>query len=247
MMKRAPLEDIRTPRQKQFIVVAARLFSERGYHSVGINEISAELGLSGPAIYRHYPSKEALLVAVLNETITSHLEEVRNLVSSITDDRETLDAIIQDHVDFVFNQSAHFITWRTEFRSLPDADRHRLRYLQRLYTEEWVRTVGRLRPELDDARVRAMCDAAIALIQSPTEYHSPLPREHLAPLLAQMATQALLCTSVATEVVAPARAQANGGRRTGASVKAEKVVPPGKVVRTATKKPATKRTRVASA
>src|ERR1700752_2602709 len=135
-MKRAPLEDVRTPRQKEFIAVAARLFSERGYHSVGINEISAELGLSGPAIYRHYASKEALLVAVLNETVTSHLEEGRNIVSSVADSREALDAIVQDHVDFVFDQSADIVTWRTEFRSLPDADRHRLRYLQRLYTEE---------------------------------------------------------------------------------------------------------------
>ena len=246
-MTRAPLEDSRTSRQKQFIAVAARLFSERGYHAVGINEISAELSLSGPAIYRHYPSKEALLVAVLNETITSHLEEVRNIVSSITDDRETLDAIVQDHIDFVFDQSAHIVTWRNEFRNLPESDRHRLRYLQRLYTEEWVRTVRKLRPELDDARVKAMCDAAIALIQSPTEYHSPLAREDLAPLLARMATQALLFTDLDTEVVAPGGAQTNGARRTGPSAKAGKVVASGNAPQTTIKKPRAKRARVAPA
>jgi AcrR family transcriptional regulator len=237
-LKRAPLEDNRTPRQKQFIAVAARLFSERGYHSVGINEISAELGLSGPAIYRHYPSKEALLVAVLNETITSHLEEMRNIVSSISDDRETLDAIIQDHIDFVFDQSAHIVTWRTEFRNLPDADRHRLRYLQRLYTEEWVRTVQRLRPELDDPRVRAMCDAAIALIQSPTEYHSQLSRTELAPLLARMATQAILFADVGPETAVA------GGSRTNGAVRARRGA---KVAKAPAKKPAAKRARVASA
>jgi AcrR family transcriptional regulator len=244
-MKRAPLEDVRTPRQKEFIAVAARLFSERGYHSVGINEISAELGLSGPAIYRHYASKEALLVAVLNETITSHLEEVRNIVSSVADSREALDAIVQDHVDFVFDQSAHIVTWRTEFRSLPDADRHRLRYLQRLYTEEWVRTVRRLRPELDDARVRAMCDAAMALIQSPTEYHSPLAREDLAPLLARMATQALMYTDVDAEVVAAGEAQTNGARRSASARKPGKAVPSGKAVKTTIRKPRAERAGVA--
>src|ERR1700732_4991767 len=114
MAKWAAPRESKTPRQREFIAAAARLLSARGYHAVGINEISAELSLSGPAIYRHYPSKEALLVAVLNETITSHLEEVRNIVSSITDDRATLDAIVQDHIDFVFDQSAQIVTWRNE-------------------------------------------------------------------------------------------------------------------------------------
>ena len=198
-MKRPSLQDSRTPRQKQFIDVAARLFSLRGYHSVGINEISAELGLSGPAIYRHYPSKEALLVAVLDDAITSHLEEVRDIVSAHVDAMDALNAIIDHHIEFVFDQTENIVTWRTEFRSLPEADRNRLRYLQRLYTEEWVRTVRRLRPELDDDQVRAMCHAAIGLIQSPTEFHSPLDRAHLAPILGAMALEALIRGDVGAE------------------------------------------------
>jgi AcrR family transcriptional regulator len=190
-VRRPSPQDSRTPRQKQFIDVAARLFASRGYHSVGINDISAELGLSGPAIYRHYPSKEALLVAVLDESITSHLEEVRDIVSSHVDPRETLEAIVDHHIQFVFDQTENIVTWRTEFRSLPESDSHRLRYLQRLYTEEWVRTVKKLHPKLDDDHIRAMCHAAIGLIQSPTEFHSPLDSEVLRPLLAQMAIRAL--------------------------------------------------------
>ena len=190
-MKNPAAVDSRTPRQKQFTEAAARLFASRGYHSVGINDISAELGLSGPAIYRHYPSKEALLVAVLDASITTHLEEVRDIVSSHSDPLETLRAIIDHHIQYVFNETENIVTWRTEFRSLPVSDSHRLRYLQRLYTEEWVRTVRRLRPDLADDQVRAMCHAAIGLIQSPTEYHSPLKRESLEALLATMAMGAL--------------------------------------------------------
>ena len=198
-MKSPSPQDSRTPRQKQFIDVAARLFSIRGYHSVGINEISAELGLSGPAIYRHYPSKEALLVAVLDDAITSHLEEVRDLVSSHVDAMDALNAIIDHHIEFVFDQTENIVTWRTEFRSLPEADRNRLRYLQRLYTEEWARTVRRLRPELGDDQVLAMCHAAIGLIESPTELHSPLDRSHLAPILGAMALEALTRSDVGAE------------------------------------------------
>jgi AcrR family transcriptional regulator len=192
----------RSSRQHDFIKVAARLFSARGYHAVGINEISAELGLSGPAIYNHYSSKEALLVAVLDDAITFHLESARDLVSSLTDPRETLAALIEHHIAFVFDHYENIVTCRTEFRNLPEADNHRLSYLQRLYEAEWVRTVAKLRPELDEGVIRAMCDAAIALLQSTTEpcatdprrrpSHSGLPREELAPLLATMASDALL-------------------------------------------------------
>jgi AcrR family transcriptional regulator len=196
MTSRAP-DGERTSRQRELIAVAARLFAQRGYHAVGINDISGELGLTGPAFYRHYPSKEALLIAVLDDAITSHLEEVGDMVRSITDPAEALKAIVDNHVTFVFDQTENIVTWRTEFRSLPETDRHRLRYLQRLYTEEWVRTLLQLRPELTNDQVRAMCHGAIALIQSATEFHNKLPREEVAPILADMAMQALMSTPIA--------------------------------------------------
>lgn len=184
-------ESARTVRQRELIAVAAHLFAQRGYHAVGINDISGELGLTGPAFYRHYPSKEALLIAVLDESISNHLEEVRDLSAQIVGARATLDAILTHHIAFVFDQTENIMTWRTEFRIIPEHDRHRLRYLQRLYTEEWVRTVAQLRPDLDIDGVRTMCHGTIAMLQSPTEYHNRLPREQVAPLLASMALRAL--------------------------------------------------------
>src|SRR3984893_14176397 len=126
MAKWAAPRELKTPRQREFIVAAARLFSARGYHSVGINEISAELGLSGPAIYRHYPSKEALLIAVLDEAITSHLDEVRDIVSSGSTPRESLDAIVDHHINFAYGETENIVTWRTEVRWCSSGDRAEL-------------------------------------------------------------------------------------------------------------------------
>jgi AcrR family transcriptional regulator len=190
-------EGSRTPRQRELIAIATRLFARHGYHAVGINEISGELGLTGPAFYRHYPSKEALLIACLDDAITAHLEAVVDVVRSISDPLDALEAIIDNHVDFVFDQTENIQTWRTEFRSLPEADRHRLRYLQRLYTEEWVRIVRQLRTDLDIEQVRTMCQGAIALIQSATEFQNRLPREIVGPTLGRMALHALMGTPVA--------------------------------------------------
>jgi AcrR family transcriptional regulator len=198
--------DSRTPRQRELIAAAARLFAQHGYHAVGINDISGALGLTGPAFYRHYPSKEAVLVAILDDAITTHLQEVGDLARAIPDARTALEAIIVNHVKFVFDHSADIVTWRTEFRSLPESDRHRLRYLQRLYTEEWVRALNQLRPGLDIEQIRTMCQGAISLIQSATEFTNKLTRAEQEPLLTAMALHVLLETPV--EPLEPATGRA---------------------------------------
>ncbi len=44
---------------------AARLFAERGFHGVGVDEIGAAVGISGPGLYRHFPGKDAMLAELL--------------------------------------------------------------------------------------------------------------------------------------------------------------------------------------
>ncbi|MGQ0843768.1 MAG: TetR/AcrR family transcriptional regulator [Sporichthyaceae bacterium] len=206
---------VRTPRQQELLVAAARLFARDGYHAVGINDISAEVGLSGPALYRHYPSKEALLIAVFDDAITTHLEEVVELARSIRDPLDALDAIVANHIDFVFDQTDAIVTWRMEYRSLPEGDRHRLRYLQRLYTEEWVRAVAALRPECKIDQIRVMCQGAIAMIQSATEFQSRLPREVVGPTLAAMALHSLVGTPAAALPAVETATSPNGSKPSG--------------------------------
>ena len=52
-------------RSDQILQAAARLFAERGYGATGIDDIGAEVGVSGPAIYWHFPGKQALPAAML--------------------------------------------------------------------------------------------------------------------------------------------------------------------------------------
>ncbi|MGQ0465232.1 MAG: TetR/AcrR family transcriptional regulator [Sporichthyaceae bacterium] len=199
-MTSAPQQITRTQRQRELLSAAADLFARHGYHAVGINDISGALGLTGPAFYRHYPSKEAVLVAILEDAVISHLEDVAELGRTIGDPLAALTAIVDNHVAFVFDHTSDIMTWRTEVRSLPEADRHRLRYLMRLYTEEWVRAVAALRPDVELESVRAMCHGAIALIQSATEFTSRLPRATAAPLLAAMAVHVLVTSPVPAPV-----------------------------------------------
>jgi AcrR family transcriptional regulator len=44
-------------RKDRIAQVAAELFCARGYHGVSLDEIAAAVGISAPAVYRHFPNK----------------------------------------------------------------------------------------------------------------------------------------------------------------------------------------------
>ena len=55
----------KSDRRLQLLAAAERLFAERGFLAVRLEDIGAAAGVSGPAIYRHFPNKESLLVELL--------------------------------------------------------------------------------------------------------------------------------------------------------------------------------------
>src|SRR5690625_1311561 len=52
-------------RRAEILRAAAGLFAARGSHGVSIDDLGRAVGTSGPALYRHFPGKEALLAAML--------------------------------------------------------------------------------------------------------------------------------------------------------------------------------------
>jgi AcrR family transcriptional regulator len=56
-----------TPKEKLF-QTAARLFYQHGYRAIGVDTIASEAGIGKMTLYRHYPSKDELIVAFLRES-----------------------------------------------------------------------------------------------------------------------------------------------------------------------------------
>src|SRR6266496_3786934 len=57
----------RRPRNRKALLAdsAAELFRKHGYHQVGVNDIAAAAGVTGPAVYRHFRGKQDILAHVL--------------------------------------------------------------------------------------------------------------------------------------------------------------------------------------
>lgn len=58
-------------RRRELRAAAALLFRRRGFDGVGIDDIGAEVGVSGPAVYRYFPSKQAILADIIANFQTS--------------------------------------------------------------------------------------------------------------------------------------------------------------------------------
>jgi AcrR family transcriptional regulator len=56
-----------TPKEKLF-QTAARLFNQHGYRAIGVDTIASESGIGKMTLYRHYPSKDNLIVAFLQQS-----------------------------------------------------------------------------------------------------------------------------------------------------------------------------------
>ncbi|MFD7918347.1 TetR/AcrR family transcriptional regulator [Streptomyces sp. NPDC059740] len=178
-------------RRGQILREAARLFAERGFHGVGVDEIGAAVGISGPGLYRHFAGKDAMLAELLVGISERLLAGGRECVDcGGAGPEEVLDALLAGHIDFALEDRALITVHDRELDRLPEAGRRRVRRLQREYVELWVGVVGRAHPGAPEPEVRACVHAVFGLLNSTPHLSRPdaLPgREAMAGLLHGMA------------------------------------------------------------
>ncbi|NSC21855.1 TetR/AcrR family transcriptional regulator [Streptomyces albus subsp. chlorinus] len=191
-------------RREQILREAARLFAERGFHGVGVDEIGAAVGISGPGLYRHFAGKDAMLAELL-VGISERLYEGGRRRSQ--ESREAglapeaaLDALIEGHIDFALDDRELITLHDRELDRLPEADRKQVRKLQRQYVELWVSTVRAVYPRLTELEARVAVHTVFGLLNSTPHLSGPsaLPdRETTAALLHRLARGAFSAASPA--------------------------------------------------
>lgn len=183
------------PRREQLLEAAATLFAERGFHAVGIDDIGAAAGISGPGVYRHFASKQALLESLCDRAMTRMLQGARSISASGRDARASLEALVDLHVLFAVEERALIGVWVREMGALSDDVRRSLRRRMRAYEQPWQQVLGQLRDDLDPAEVAVVTGATLAMLNATAFTTSPLPPDRLAALLRRTALVALLARS----------------------------------------------------
>jgi AcrR family transcriptional regulator len=158
-------------RQAAILHEAARLFAERGYSGVSLEDLGAAVGVSGPAVYRHFENKQALLGAILVGVSARLHAGGRAVVDAGGSPADQLRAIIAFHVDFAVADADVIRVQDRDLASLRDDDRHTVRRLQREYVELWIRILATLHPSHSEGDLRVRAHACFGLINS-TPYSS---------------------------------------------------------------------------
>jgi len=178
----------RPSRRDEILRAAAQLFAERGSRAVGVDDVGAAVGVTGPAIYRHFASKDAMLAEMLLRISETLLTGGRERVTDVGNDPAAqLRALIAFHVDFALDNPALITVQDRDLASLPDGDAAQVRRLQRRYVEVWVAVLALLLPGTDAALCRARAHAVFGLINSTPHSAGRLGRPAMAALLADMA------------------------------------------------------------
>jgi AcrR family transcriptional regulator len=156
----------KSDRRSQLINAAERLVAEKGYLAVRLEDIGAAVGISGPAIYRHFPNKEALLVELLVGISTRLLAGARAVIAETEDAATALDGLIDFHLDFALGESDLIRIQDRDLSHLPDPAKRQVRRAQRLYVEIWVDVLRRLHTGLGEPEARMMAHAVFGLLNS---------------------------------------------------------------------------------
>ncbi|CQD23955.1 TetR family transcriptional regulator [Mycobacterium lentiflavum] len=170
-------------RKERILAASAELVAEHGFHGVGMVDIGARAGLVGSGIYRHFPSKEAILVALLDRVMCRLSEGAAAIISTVRNDAEALSSLVDDHIRVAIEDRAVLAVYHREGQNVPPDEQRRLRRAQRHYVEEWVHVLGHLRPDLADGELRVTVHAAIGAIQSTLFFRSGFSEPRLAELL----------------------------------------------------------------
>ena len=168
---------------------AARLFAERGFRGTSVADIGTACGISGPAVYKHFPSKSALLARLLGDISEQLVEGGRAVVDASPDDAAALAALVDFHTDFALAEPDVIRVQDRDLASLDERERAVVRRLQRTYVELWTDVLCRVDPALGREAARIRAHAVFGLLNSTP--HSARGRAEAARQLSGMALRAL--------------------------------------------------------
>ncbi|WP_330233102.1 TetR/AcrR family transcriptional regulator [Nocardia sp. NBC_00508] len=174
-------------RKVQIIRAAARAFSERGYYPVGVDEIAAEVGISGPALYRHFTNKYALLVAAAEEGARHLLTVAETADDTRLDPAQRLDALIRAISEHTIEIRREAGLYRWERRYLERDDRVRIKKIYDDLNNTLAAPIALLRPAAPPADVAMLAAGVLSTIASIAAHRTALSSARLLPLLHEMA------------------------------------------------------------
>lgn len=158
-LPKAATDSAAGPRSEQLLQTAIRLFHERGYSGVSLDDIGAAVGMAGPSIYHHFATKSELL-----ETAFTRAVQRLPMAHETREATPSLDELVDAYIEAGVQHRLLFGVFVTESINLPREARVRISAQLRGNAELWTSALRAARPELDEMTSAALVHAARAIV-----------------------------------------------------------------------------------
>jgi AcrR family transcriptional regulator len=132
-------------RRRQLLRASARLFREKGYDGTSVRDIAQATGLQSGSWVYHFPTKQDILVAVMEEGLNDALARIEAIARRELPPRRKFAALVRAHLDTILAPGQDFIpVVLYEWRSLDPAALPRVTAPLRRYEAIWKKVIGEL-------------------------------------------------------------------------------------------------------
>jgi AcrR family transcriptional regulator len=179
-------------RREQLLTEAIRLFDERGFQSVTTDEIGEAAGVSGPSIYKHFPSKTHLLVAAVARGSERRQASMSQALAHGPGPREALDLLLRAYIDFAVENSHLLGVLISELDQLPEQPRKQSLQAERDFLALWEQLLNQAAPGSDAPERKITIRAVLTIVDNAARTRRLAARIDIADRLAEIGSAVLL-------------------------------------------------------
>ena len=132
-------------RRTELLRVCARLFREKGFDGTTIRDISGAAGMHSGSPFYHFPSKQEMLLAVMEQGLAEGLRKSEAVLGERLPPDEKFRRLVRVHLGTILEDGNDFIAVLLyDWRSLTPANRRRVIALKDRYDELWQKMLDEL-------------------------------------------------------------------------------------------------------
>jgi AcrR family transcriptional regulator len=150
-------------RREGLLIQAMRMFADRGYTQVGIEDIGSAVGIAGASVYNHWPAKLDLLITALRRGAAALAMDVATAYGQATGPADALHRLLRSYVSLSHTHPEIFGLLITDIDHLPEGERHATRRVQHEHVIEWVHLLRLDQPHLDPVAARIRVHAVLSV------------------------------------------------------------------------------------
>ena len=191
--------------KQKILLESLRLFSQRGYDAVSVEQIASAVGIKAPSLYKHYKSKQEIFDAIFEETARRYEDFTDTISVHVTDSEQDVIVFEKISADDLVQKVRSLIEYSlhdeyvSRFRRMMTIEQFRSPELSELYSRRYVNQIhdyhsglfrkmiaaGVLKDE-DPVILAMMYDAPILVMLGECDRHPEKEEEYMKKLEAHV-------------------------------------------------------------